>query len=363
MPQWEDIDFGTIITSVLKQPDVTDVMIWEGEVWITDIRRGHYHLNLEPFGPQAMEQLQQVSLRLPRQIALRMKTSFNDSSPILDGEGQFGGLGQLRFNVIHENLTASNYPALAIRKSAHQLRISQASMLATHYADESFFDLMQTLVASGCNIIIAGATGSGKTELLRYLARWIDASQAVITIEDTLEAYLKDLYPDRNILALKANALTDIGALLRPCLRQNPDWICVSETRGKEVLHLLEAVSTGHCLISTIHTNGAANIPMRMLEMSGIDSDNRLMLLQQIYSNIDIGIYISYRNDQSGSHRRIAEVAEYYLDSSMKMTCHLLYVYDFKTGGIKRQPISSPKIYRKFYEQKTDLTRLQKGFL
>jgi len=358
-----DIDFGTVITSILRQEDVTDLMIWDDEIWVTDIRRGHYRIDLHGWTEQDVAEMTATVSRLPRQVALRMKMAYNDSDPILDGEGLFPGIGQLRFNVIHENLTATGRPALAIRKSIHRLRIDHDAIIATRYADERFLQLMQVLVDCGCNIIIAGETGSGKTELLRYLARWIRPNQAIITIEDTLEAYLKDLYPDHNVLALKATAVVGIGDLLRPCLRQNPDWICVSETRGREVNYLLEAVSTGHRLLSTIHTNSAANIPLRMLEMSGIASQDRVMLYRQIFNHIDIGIYISYRNDDQGSHRRVAEVAEFYLGQDMEPVTNALYTYDFKDGRITYGRLSSPKVFRKAFERQTSLVNLQGVFV
>ncbi len=359
MYELQDVVFGRIITDVLRRDDVTDMMIWDDEIWVTDIHKGHFRYDLSDYQPAEIEEMKQTVIRLPRQIAMRMKMSFNESDPILDGEGLFAGIGQLRFNAIHENLTANSKIALAIRKSIHRLRINADIMLETGYADQSFLNLMAVLVDCGCNIIIAGQTGSGKTELLRYLARFIRTNQAVITIEDTLESYLKDLYPQSNVLALKSSSTVNIGALLRPCLRQNPDWICVSETRGREVIYLLEAVSTGHCLLSTVHTDSAVNIPLRMLEMSGIEGENRAMLYQQIFNHIDIGIYISYRNDQQGSHRRIGQVCEFYLDANLQPVCHCLCLYDFKTGCWSHQPLASPKIFRKIYEKETDTARIK----
>jgi len=358
----EDISFGSILNPLLKTDTITDIMIWDGDIWVTDIYKGHYRINLQRKSTEEINEFKQLLLKLPRQIAMRMEVAYNDSCPILDGEGIFDDFGQLRFNCIAENITSTSLPAIAIRKTNPTLRINDALIKNTDYADQSFIELMKCLIDCGCNIMISGLTGSGKTELLRYLSGFIRDNQAIITLEDTLEAYLKKLYPSKNVLALKTNDKFDSEQLLKPCLRQNPDWICVSETRGREVLHLLEAVSTGHHLLSTIHASNAVSIPTRMLEMSKQEDDNNFFY-QRIFSYINIGVYISYYNDAYGSHRKIGEVVEFYLDKDKKPIIHYLYRYDFKEHIIRKNKISSPTIISKLYENNTNVSHIEGEFL
>ena len=362
MHQLNDVELGFILKDILKDRNVTDVMIWDGEIWVSDINKGHFKYDYQYYEDKHKEELMNVLSVLPRQIAIRMQVGYNDSQPILDGEGLFGELGQLRFNCIHENLTSSQLPAIAIRRSEHSLRINRKALLANNFVAPEFFPLIKILVESGCNIMISGQTGSGKTELLRYICRFIPQQQAIITIEDTLEAYLKDIYPDKNVLSLKSNDIVNASDLLKPCLRQNPDWICISETRGAEVVHLLEAVSTGHKLISTIHAESAKSIPSRMLEMSnGVVNNNNMY--QQIFNHIDIGIYISYYNDSSGSHRQLTEVTEFYLDNNFGCHCNYLYKFDYVKGQPSFGKIVSEKIKQKIKEKKVDVSSIKGVFL
>ena len=228
---FEDIEFGKILYDLLMDDDITDIMIWASDIWITNINHGHYRFNLEDQSLDDIEEFQTLLKKIPRQLAIRMGKSYNDASPVIDGEALYINLGQLRFNIIHESLTADINPAIAIRKTLYQLRINSLNIIESKYADQNFINLMQVIVDAGCNTMIAGETGCGKTELLRYLAQWIRNNEAIITIEDTMEVYLKRLYPSKNILSLKSSKKMGFDLLLRACLRQNPDWICCKRNK------------------------------------------------------------------------------------------------------------------------------------
>lgn len=357
----EDIDFGTLLYELLKNDDITDIMIWDKDLWITNIKYGHYRYDLKNVSLDLINEFYIQIRRLPRQLATRMKRAYNDASPIIDGEAHYDDLGQLRFNIIHESLINSDYPAIAIRKTLYDLRIDSTNMIETGYADDNFITLMAALVDAGCNVMIGGETGSGKTELLRYIARWIRNNEAIITMEDTLEVYLKRLYPLKNVLSLKTTKNLGFDSLLRACLRQNPDWICVSETRGKEVLALNDAVSTGHRLLSTLHTDSAINIPYRMLNMGQLKEGDAERVFKQIHHNINVGIHICYQNDAK-SHRYINEICEFYLDNNKPVT-HMLYSYDHQKQSYLINKISSPTILSKLVQKQTDVSKLKGKFL
>ena len=63
--------------------------------------------------------------------------------------------------------------------------------------------------------MLTGITGSGKTELLKYIARYIRRNEAIITIEDTFEAYLKRIYPEKEVLSLKSTETQTFSDLIR----------------------------------------------------------------------------------------------------------------------------------------------------
>ena len=104
-------------------------------------------------------------------------------------------------------------------------------------------------VAAGWNVLVSGGTSSGKTTLLNAMSGAIDATERIITIEETAE--LRLVQP--HVVRLEARPPNAEGAgavsvrdLVRTALRMRPDRIVVGEVRGAEALDLLQALNTGH---------------------------------------------------------------------------------------------------------------------
>jgi type IV secretion system protein VirB11 len=111
------------------------------------------------------------------------------------------------------------------------------------------------------NILVSGATGSGKTTFAKALVALIPAAERLITIEDARELIL----PHRNavhlIYAKDGQGLARIGPreLLESALRMRPDRILLQELRDASAYFYLRNVNTGHPgSITTIHANSAA---------------------------------------------------------------------------------------------------------
>src|SRR5690606_4660651 len=123
------------------------------------------------------------------------------------------------------------------------------------------------------NIIIAGRTGSGKTETQKMLVGSIENDKVIALIEDTRDSHIKTLYPDKfiyswqTLLSEEREKKITMSELVKASLRSNPDWIIISETRGAEAADILDSVKTDHAIITTIHAKGAMNIPARLVPM------------------------------------------------------------------------------------------------
>jgi type IV secretion system protein VirB11 len=116
-------------------------------------------------------------------------------------------------------------------------------------------------VAGRRNILISGATGSGKTTFAKALIRLIPPDERLVTIEDAREL----VAPHRNIVHLlyakDGQGLAQVGpkALLESALRMRPDRILLQELRDAAAFFYLRNVNTGHPgSITTIHANSAA---------------------------------------------------------------------------------------------------------
>lgn len=364
------INFGKIITTLLDNPDVTDIEIRPTAdelafaLWTVNATKGRSRYDLNSASDDEVEELRMVIDNLPSQLQYdKGGTDYSPTAPVLDADLIYKNDSIIRINCIHEILTGSDYiPMIAIRKSPYQLRLTKDYMIKSNYVDEKFFDLMKVLVEASCNIMIAGLVGSGKTSLLKFLVQYIKDDESIITIEDTREAFLERLYPDKETGSLMSNnkeEKTKFENLINYCLRQNMQWIVVSEIRGRAVSDLMDAVGTGHNLISTVHADGVDDIPFRMVNMAKADGATSQRLYDQIYRDINIGIHIHYYNDKKGSHRQLKEICEYYVDEKGKPQTHLIYYYDEKDECFKTDKIKSKKIMNKIIRKKINYNKIK----
>ena len=118
-------------------------------------------------------------------------------------------------------------------------------------------------------ILVTGPTGSGKSTTLACIINQINKTQHkhIITLEDPLE-YLhrhnKSIVSQREINVDTENYVT----ALRAALRQSPDVILLGEMRDYETINVaMTAAETGHLLLSTLHTIGAANTIDRIIDV------------------------------------------------------------------------------------------------
>ena len=100
--------------------------------------------------------------------------------------------------------------------------------------------------------------------------------------------------------------------LIKAGLRNNPDWIIISETRGSEAYAMLKSSLSGHNIITTIHSNNAKSNVERIIHMckENYNLDQNL-LGNMICDNFDIGIHLDHYIDDYGVKRFISEVVEY----------------------------------------------------
>jgi archaeal flagellar protein FlaI len=118
------------------------------------------------------------------------------------------------------------------------------------------------------SLLIVGATASGKTTTLGALAMFMKPELKIVTIEELREIKL----PHENWIPMvtresNQEGVAELGLydLLKSALRQRPDYIIVGEIRGEESYTLLQAISTGHGGISTIHADSVQTAIKRML--------------------------------------------------------------------------------------------------
>ena len=114
-------------------------------------------------------------------------------------------------------------------------------------------------------VLTSGPTGSGKSTSLYALIKEIKSESInIVTLEDPVEYKM----PGVNQIQVNSEVGLTFANGLRSILRQDPDVVMVGEIRDSETAHLaVQAALTGHVVFSTLHTNSAAGVLPRLLDM------------------------------------------------------------------------------------------------
>ena len=311
---FDQIDFGPL-KEYLENDDITDVSYDnKGQIHLKTLSKGIFRVENPNINDAFME-------KLAFQCSNVMGKTFNMAHPFLDAES-----AELRLNFVHDSI-ATNGIACVIRKTPAKIRLEKDKLLKDKYITVNIHDFLEYCVKGHCNTIVCGETGSGKTELVKYLASKIAEDEKIITIEDTLELHLDRIFPHRDIVAMKTNNIASYTDVLVTCMRQNPKWILLSEVRSAEaVLAVRNSISSGHYILSTIHADKAASIPSRMYSL--LETSQEIdQFLKTIHRYVQLGIYIRGYTDKATHHfiREIAEVTEFYVDENNEAKSNTIY--------------------------------------
>jgi pilus assembly protein CpaF len=208
-------------------------------------------------------------------------------------------------------------PALSIRRHRY-LKVSCDDLVGMGTLDLALRELLRCLMLARKSCVICGGTGAGKTTLLRAMAADIPPWERLVTIEDSLELGLErypELHPD--VVALEAREPNlegqggiGLAELVRWALRLSPDRVIVGESRGEEVLALLNAMSQGtDGSMTTIHASSSKGA-FSKLATYAIQAPERLALEATnllVANAVDFVVFIA--QDPSG-RRFVSSVRE-----------------------------------------------------
>jgi len=169
---------------------------------------------------------------------------------------------------------------------------------------------LEASVVAGLNIVVAGATQTGKTTLLNCLAAAIPPRERVITCEEVFE--LQVGLPDVVALQTRQPNLEGQGEirqrrLVKEALRMRPDRIIVGEVRQEECLDLLIALNSGFPGMTSIHANSAREALVKLTTLPLLAGENvsHRFILPTVASTIDLVVFLA--SDGRG-RRRVEEV-------------------------------------------------------
>ncbi|MDQ1008640.1 pilus assembly protein CpaF [Streptomyces sp. V4I23] len=287
-----------VLEPLLEDASITEIMV-NGPDQIFVERGGR--VEMLPLRFASNEQLMQTIERIVSTVNRRV----DESNPMVDARLPSGE----RVNVIIPPLSLSG-PTLTIRRFPRAFTLSE--MIGFGSLDEHMLHLLSALVQARLNIIVSGATGTGKTTLLNALSGLIPEGERVITIEDSAELQLQQQHVIRlesRPANVEGKGRITIRDLVRNSLRMRPDRIVVGEVRGGETLDMLQAMSTGHDgSLATVHANSGEDALMRLQTLASM-SEVKIpfeALRDQINSAVDCIVQLTRHADGA---RKISEIA------------------------------------------------------
>jgi pilus assembly protein CpaF len=231
----------------------------------------------------------------------------DESEPMADARLPDGS----RVNVVLPPL-ALDGPSLAIRRF-RPTGLGPDDLVRTGAWSAEVADLLRDAVGRRRNVLVSGATGSGKTTTLAALSDYIPARERIVTIEDIAELRLRQPHVVRLEARppnVEGRGEVPIRMLLRNALRMRPDRIIVGEVRGGEALDMLAAMTTGHDgSLSTVHA-GSAMEALRRIETLALMADVAIphaAVREQLADAVDLVVHLARAPDGS---RRVASVSE-----------------------------------------------------
>ena len=345
---FSSMDFGPL-KKYLDDDNITDISYSNGgQLWLKSLTDGVYRSDEQGINNFLIE-------KIAFQCSNVMGKSFNMAHPFLDSES-----AELRMNFVHSSI-ARNGIAAVFRKTPAKIRLEKEKIIKEKYINLDIHNFLVNAVQGHCNIIVCGETGSGKTELVKYLASHTLYNEKIITIEDTLELHLDRIFPERDIVAMKTNNIASYSDVLVTCMRQNPKWILLSEVRSAEaVTAVRNSISSGHNILSTIHADKAASIPHRLYSLleSNIDLDQ---FLKTIYRYVQLGIMVRgrYSPIEKRFVREVAEVTEFYVDENNEIGSNT--IYKKTVGGVETYKPISKYLLDYLEGQGVDMEKLASG--
>lgn len=229
------------------------------------------------------------------------------AKPLLDGTLPDGS----RVNATYTEDITTRGPTFTIRKFTKE-PWTPVHLIQMGTASPELFAYLWLAIENKFNIMVIGETASGKTTFLNSIAHFIPPEARICSIEDTRELNLAHSnwlpavtrmgFGIPNLIGKQYGEIT-LFDLLKETFRQNPDYVILGETRGKEAYVLFQGMASGHPSLSTFH---AASIEtfVRRLETPPIN------LPASLVESLDIICVVTHVKTPEKNIRRLKEINE-----------------------------------------------------
>lgn len=240
------------------------------------VDEGASDIHLEPFERDLrvryrVDGILREIMRLPRRVApalvarVKIMANMNIAERRLPQDGRI----LMKMAAKELDLRVSTFPAIFGEKVV--VRLLDKEQLKSFTLDNLGFsprnlETFRNLLHSSYGmVLLTGPTGSGKTTTLYAALSYLnDVEKNIVTVEDPVEYVLEGI----NQAQVNVKAGATFATYLRSILRQDPNIIMVGEIRDLETAQVaIQAATTGHLVLSTLHTNDAPGALTRLIDM------------------------------------------------------------------------------------------------
>lgn len=302
---------SSFIAPLLQDKEVTDISYNGSSLFYVHNSKGRLKSNISVTSEQVLDFL--------RQIANFSERQFSYTMPFLDVS-----FNKYRLNGVHPSIVRVDNEkscSFALRIGSKENRINKDYCFITSECEKFLIKCLDEEES----IVIAGPTGSGKTELQKYLISKLRKFSRVIVIDNILELENLRQYDDLDLTSWQVsptNTAVSMRELIKNALRSNPDWLVIAEARGDEMSDVLNSVMTGHPIITTLHAKSLNAIPKRIcrLVMQKDNTQKYEDILDDVTGHIKFYVYLNRKFQKDGKVLRFVEsIGEIQKDGTMKI--------------------------------------------
>lgn len=213
------------------------------------------------------------------------------SSPFVDASLPSGE----RLHVVIPDVTRRHW-AVNIRKYVARAHTT-ADLVTLGSLTPQAGQYLDAAVADGKNVLVSGATNSGKTTMINALAGAIPTTEHIVTCEEVFELNLfaRDIVAMQTRSAnLEGHGEVPLRKLVKEALRMRPDRILIGEVREAEALDLLIALNSGIPGMATIHANSAREAITKICTLPLLAGENITdrFVIPTVASAIDLVVHL-----------------------------------------------------------------------
>ena len=331
---FEEMAEYSILTKHLADPDIEEINIngWD-DVALTHLDGRIEKANEHFFSPTH-------AIDIVKKLLQHSGMIIDNAAPIAQGHLP----NNTRVTALKEPIVDADRGIAVSIRMLHPQRVDRESLLQTESITEEMLYFLEVCLRYGVSFVVAGRTSSGKTTLLNSLLGSIPDGKRIYTIESgARELSLIKRDGNGKVINNVVHTLSrpsdkeayDISQedLVMAALRFDPDIICVGEMRDAEAHSAVEASSTDHTVVTTVHGGGGryAHRRIAFLSQRRFPIDMKISM-QQAALAFPVVVFAHKLEDNS---RKVMDISECVVHDDGELEYRTLYRYQINSNEYK----------------------------